>query len=81
MANRKDIHRAVEWEREKWRSTMVYWDDQHGNRHLVPVVRITDGGERICIEIPRPSAAKEAPHCPTCDCGLQKHPGENHGPK
>lgn len=66
MASREDVQRAVEWEREKWRSAMVYWDDKHGNRHLVPVIRATDSGDRICIQIPTPQALAVALPCPVC---------------
>jgi hypothetical protein len=59
MANRDDIRRAVQSERDKVHAVMVYWYDKDGNCHIVPVVRLTDGGERWCIEIPPPTVSGE----------------------
>jgi len=48
-----DVAWAAQYERGKVRDAMVYWKDDHGNIHPVPIVEMTDDGKRWRIEILR----------------------------
>lgn len=55
----KAVTRAVEREREKWQNTQVFWKDEHGNTHPVPVLLRVEWGGVIMVEIQPPAQGKK----------------------
>jgi len=51
MVSREEVAWAVQHERGKARDAMIFWKDDQGNIHPVPIVQMTDGGNRWHIEI------------------------------
>ncbi len=49
------VTRAVKREREKWQATQVFWCDEHGNTHPVPVLHRAEWGGTIMVQIERPA--------------------------
>jgi hypothetical protein len=58
------VTRAVKREREKWQSTQVFWTDELGNTHPVPVLHRVEWGGSIMVQIERPAPQRSGEQKP-----------------
>lgn len=54
------VKRAVNREREKWQQTQVFWQDEQGNTHPVPVLHRVEWGGVIMVQIEKPAQGKSS---------------------